>query len=1081
MDKVKINLLGSFSVILAEQPITQFRSTKAQALLAWLAAHPNVDHSRNQLATLLWGNHPESRAKTNLRIELSGLKKRLNAHPALAISRSSVRFHSQHAVVDLLQFQAALNTEPKTAVSLQNAVNMPQGSLLAGLQIEDAPDFEDWRLLTQERLHQQQMNALDWLTQHFTAHEQWQTLIETAQQQLTLEPWHEPAHRALLRGLVGLGQLSQAKAAYARCCQVLKEELGIEPSAATETLWRELQRAGHATVGVHNLPLALPPLFGRQQELAHLNTLLATREARLITLLGQGGSGKTRLALAAAHAQKAAFADGVWFVPLAGVDRLTAVIPTIADALNIRLLGESNPATQLQTRLRQKELLLILDNLEHLPEELADVVATLLQNTERLHIMTTSRRPLRLRVETRLPLGSLQPDAAHQLFIAQMAQLHPFTIPDEPIIERICALVGHLPLGIELAAAQLESRSQREIEQVLASTLATVETEMRDVPARQRSLVAVFESSWILLTPAQQTLLAQLAIFRGEFGFAEAEAVLGPVTRSALTALVQHSLLQTHDDRYLLHPVIQRLAADKLYQLPLFEQVATQHAATFLSEAETLLPLWTGLEFETAVLRSRQLFDNLSAAWEHALHAHSLTPQQINAMRALYRFRGLYHAGIALFANACQLASNQPKPIQGWLLAALAWFQVHLRQNEAAGNTIEAALALADQQSDLSLRLDCLLTQQIWHTQQDQYQVSVDLGETIVAAAQQNKRPTIQAAAQLDAGFAKLVLGAATEAEQFLREAEQIYRNHNHLFGEITAKRNLGIALMLQSRFEQAKEVLNEGLTLAKQRQDQEREIFVISILGVVHNGSGDFGAAVSLFQQQLAFERGVGVVANIASALANLAVNYLNLGQYEKALALYLEARPLMESESRANLSALLSGLSYIYLEQGEYEQTAVCLAEAIALAKESGMKLFESDCLYREGELFLARQQYAQSAAAFAQSTALREALNHGPRVAQSQLGLAHATLLQGDTQKAKQLVTETLTTGAWRQEARPHQLAFRAYEILSNAGDTGATELLHEAKTLLKTRAEAISNPLHRHSFLHNVGIHKRIQAA
>ncbi|MEM8857623.1 MAG: tetratricopeptide repeat protein [Chloroflexota bacterium] len=1081
MNVLNINLLGSFNVSVNGQLITQFRSTKAQALLAWLAAHPDIDHSRTLLATLLWGNLPDSRAKTNLRIELSGLKKRLDSHPALKIERSSVRFESRHAVTDLQQFQEAFQELPKTISSVGKALNAIQGELLAGLQVDDAPDFEDWRLLTREQLHQQQMQALDWLANRYSAEENWEQAVVVAQQQLALESWHEPAHCLLMRGLVGLGQMGNARWAFERCCQVLEQELSIKPSAETQTLWRELQRGEQPSVGLHNLPLALPPLFGRQEELTYLNGLLENREARLITLLGQGGSGKTRLALAVAHEQKANFADGVWFVSLAGINLLTAVIPTIADALNMRLAGEADPAGQLEAWLRRKELLLILDNVEHLPDEVANVVALLLKNSERLVILVTSRRPLRLRVENRVPVGSLQPGPAHDLFVSQMQQLNPFSQPNQTIIEQICALLGYLPLGIELAAAQLEHRLLSEIATVLSQTLSTIETSLIDVPDRQRNLVAVFESSWVLLNSRQQMLLAKLSIFRGTFGIAEATDVLGDVTQKHIEELQQQSLLQKQEDRYSLHPVVQQLASEKLRLQTYFGQVANQHSAIYLNKSQALFPLWRGIDYETAVIESRQFIDNLTAAWEHALATSSVTIDQIQAVRALYRFRGLYHVGVGLFESACHSPAAQDQLIHGWLLAALSWFQVQLRQNDLAKDSLAAGLEIAKNEAYQDLWLDLQLSKQILLTQSDQYQASVELGEKIVAATSHPELSVQRAAARLDAGFAKLVLGAAPEAEKFFVEAEKVYSEQGDLFGEITAKRNLGISLMLQSRHDEAKVVLNDGIALAQQRQDREREIFVMAILGLIHNATGDFGAAVPLYEQQLAYERMVGVTANIAAAMANLAINNLSLGQHEKALNLYLEARPLMEHDSRANFSALLTGLAQVHFQREEYEQVAHYLDEGLAVGRESGLKMVEGDCLYLQGDLNLIHKRYDEAIEAYQQSIRVREELKHGPRIARARIGLARATLLQGDNETAKRLVIETMAEDVWRQAAQSHHIAFRAFEVLAAVGDAGADEMLREAKKILAKRAAAISDPVYQHSFLQNVAIHKRIEAA
>ncbi len=225
-EMLEIQLLGGFAVRLNEHSIRSFRSAKSRALLAYLAAQPDQAHSRATLATLLWGDLPDASAKTNLRIELSNLKKILADHPALDISRQSVCFVSALANIDVYAFQSAvtaflaLPVEAQTAhlPRLAAAIDGYRGEFLAGLQVNDAIEFEDWQLITREQLHEQMMTALNTLQQRYAEQGLWADLAVAARRQLALVPWTESAHRNLIQALAAQGEL---QAALARIRKVL--------------------------------------------------------------------------------------------------------------------------------------------------------------------------------------------------------------------------------------------------------------------------------------------------------------------------------------------------------------------------------------------------------------------------------------------------------------------------------------------------------------------------------------------------------------------------------------------------------------------------------------------------------------------------------------------------------------------------------------------------------------------------------------------------------------------------------------------------------------------------------------------
>ena len=336
---------------------------------------------------------------------------------------------------------------------------------------------------------------------------------------------------------------------------------------------REEPADGHAALAPATLPLSLTPFVGRTAELAALSALLQNGEIRLLTLMGAGGMGKTRLAQEVGQRNQIYFADGVYFVPLAPLTHATELAPAIAAALNLPRQG-SEPHQLLRERLQSKQILLILDNFEHLlPTALAqatgkadpaalDLVRELLQQSPHLQILTTSRERLNLQGERLytveglpLPTPAITPadatnaetsSAAIDLFVQSARRVNSdfaVTATNLPALQQLCRLVQGMPLGLEMTAAWVDQLTLAEIAAEMNKSLDFLTLTEHDVPERQRSLRAVFAWSWRLLSPAEQRILRRLAIFRGGFSRAAAEQVTGAALRE-LSTLVHKSLIQ---------------------------------------------------------------------------------------------------------------------------------------------------------------------------------------------------------------------------------------------------------------------------------------------------------------------------------------------------------------------------------------------------------------------------------------------------------------------------------------------------------------------------------------------------------
>ena len=378
-------LLGPFQVTLGGKPATGLESNKIRALLAYLTVEADRPHRRDALATLFWPDRGDTVARTNLRNALSNLRRAIEdphaPEPFLLVSRDTIQFNvASDQWVDVADFGACVaagddkaggpHDGRPTPERLERAVALYRGGFLEGFSLRGCLAFDDWSLVVRERLHRQALTALTRLAQHCEQQGDTMRALEATRRQVEMEPWQEPAYRQLMRLLALDGQRAEALAQYERCRRILREELGVEPEPETAALYERIRDGAELpTPGAsppHNLPAQLTPFVGRERELTEIKARLRDPACRLLTLVGPGGSGKTRLALEAAAAQLSDYEDGVFFVSLAPLRSIASIQPAVTTALGLSFYGPGDPRKQLLGYLREKNLLLILDNFEHL-------------------------------------------------------------------------------------------------------------------------------------------------------------------------------------------------------------------------------------------------------------------------------------------------------------------------------------------------------------------------------------------------------------------------------------------------------------------------------------------------------------------------------------------------------------------------------------------------------------------------------------------------------------------------------------------------------------------------------------------
>jgi predicted ATPase/DNA-binding SARP family transcriptional activator len=929
MAQSSVLLLGPFQVQHHATTVMALRRAKAAALLAYLAVEADRPHPRSGLAGLLWPEQPEEQALRNLSQALVQLRQALaDGEDPLLVTRQTVQWRDGAAAVDVHAFLRLAGSD--AMADLEQAAALYRGEFLAGFGLPECEAFEDWLLLTRERLGHQALDVLQRLGEAYLAVGQLTEAVAASRRQLGLDPWREVAYRQLMRALAQSGDRAGALAAYARCQKVLADELDITPDEETRLLAKRIEAGDVPAPGerlvpateptrTHNLPAPLASLVGREDELAHLATL-AQSDTRLVTVVGAGGSGKSRLALAAAWQLRSQFPDGVWWVELAGIgagddppaERAT-VASAVAAALGATLTGRRPLLDELAGVLAERNALLVLDNCEHLPET-ATVARTLLESSLGLCLLTTSRERLGLSGEALLPLEGLavpdegEPDAgaypAVRLFVERAARRTPDWGQGPGEVEaagRFCRLLEGMPLGIELAAHWVGHYAPDEIAAALQTDLDSLAARTHDVPERQRSLRAVFAHSWSLLSEAEQQALTRLSVFRGGVDRAAAQAVAG-IAATTLATLVDKSLLRRVEvGRYGLHELLRQFAAERLDAVAEERaEVQAQHGAYFLSMAEEAAAEYGGSRQVEWLDRVQRDHDNIRAAQEG------------------FGARGDVEMELRLAAATVYF-----------------WF--------IRGYHTEGAERL--------LRT--------------------------LARPEAQHRTAVRARALNAAGYIQWVRGNLPEAHELFAESVGITRavgtQQDLAFGLCY----LGTVLNAAREYHAAESLLEESLAIWDALGNHTHMCLALMFLGDSALGRGDWQRALLASTRSAELCRSTGNISVLPYPLRRL--GYLALLEHdeERATALYFEAMVVnREVGDRQGVAASLVGLAAVAEAREQPEESAVLLGAAEALVKsiESQLLPFDAEEYERVTAIARSRLDAAMFAAAWATGRAMK-----------------------------------------------------------------------------------------------------------
>lgn len=705
------------------------------------------------------------------------------------------------------------------------------------------------------------------------------------------------------------------------------------------------------------VPAALPNpatvLMGREPEMAQIGRLLGQPDCRLLTLFGAGGIGKTRLSIEAARSYQSLFPDGVFFISLSPIRSSDLLISTIAGTVACDFYGPEEPAVQLANHLQDKSVLLVLDNIEHLSAGTA-VLSRLLQRTQSLKMLITSRERLNLQGEWVFEIQGLPVPPAGQtenlehyssvgLFLqcAQRVQTDFNPGPEElAAIAQICRQVDGLPLGIELAAIWVRVLSCAEIAREIAADFNFLSTNLRDIPERHRSLRAVFDHTWSLLSDDEQRVMMYLAAFRGSFRREAAIEVAG-ASLPILSTLVDKCLLRrVATGIYNIHELVRQYATARLKTDPeAYTEAYRRVSDYYLNLLQAQERALRGPQQSQALANLSTEIDNIRLAWDWAVD-HGCLETVAEAARALtwfYELHGWYQEGQDVFAQSAETLSSGNDPrlraIRGQLLASSGFFLTRAGLHEQACTALEDSLGLLREAGKPIPLADALAYLGGFLLRTGDYgRMEAAFSESIALSRAAGYDWNVASCLSTWA-TALLTLGKLDQAVTFFREALGLWRKVGDPRSIAFALTFLGSALHEQGQHQEAHELLHEGLALSKTCGDRYATGASLSNLAAIAYAHGEFDEAESLFNQSAGLFEELGDHWSRAQVLNNLGFITIERGSHEQARSYFLEAlKTAQENQTMPVAVSSLVGLSDLLARQGQSQKALELLAQVSA-----------------------------------------------------------------------------------------------------------------------------------------------------
>lgn len=1012
---LSFNLLGSVQLSKNGKPLLGFRSQKEPAILIYLA-HTGQSHKRDHVAEMLWSNRTTKQALSNLRTALARLQKQVGDSLVLTQRSLTLAPEAQYHVdsVQLLQVLTSIShiSSAEQAASLNAALDSYHGEFLAGFQLRDASYFDEWMLTTREYIHRQVIAAYQKLGQYALTTGDSECGIAIARRWLQIDELDEMAHMLLLRLLIKVGHIHEAMAHYDSYVKQLQTELALEPSPDITAFIKNVQPKRPGTPRIlptirHNLPAVHDQFFGRQAAQQAIHVRLDQAWCRLVTIIGPGGVGKTRLATTIARHRLSYYSDGVWLVELAELDPhdenlSEAIAVEIAAALDLRFSSSAPPDRQLLDYLQHRQVLLVLDNIEHVLEG-SQIILDIVRQCEQVQLLVTSRQSLQLRAEWTITLDGLSypasgsdeaPSEAIELFEARRAQHGDSASKEDMLaIRSICRMVEGLPLAIELAAALTRSATPQAIADRLQHGFDALTTSLRDTPRRHHSLKIVFEMSWRTLAPTLQERLARLGVFRGGFT-AQAAQQIADANAQHLVALCEKSLLAYNKDaeRYSLHPVV-RAHADEMR--PATDKTPQKHSHYYLTQlAQRAEPLQKHSPQDSIAVLEPDI-ENIRLAWHTGL-AQRQIDYLLKALAPLslyYQLRGLSREGEETMHSSINVAAAWDK--RGSALVARAGleqarFQNRLGRYWPAILTIQKTLKLTIQIGDQWAEgmAHVLWAESLWRL--GEYESARNRLNYALRIAHSIEASMIVGWCHHHLGIIDDIQGHYDTALEHLLQACDVWRSLENINILSVSLNSIGLVRYNKGDLPGAQLAMEQALTICKQIDNRHMQALLLNNLSMVVIEQHDYLTAQHYLQLGLELALASGNVTGQGEICANLGRNYHRLGENTLAIEYLEQGLQLAESlGNRSVMASILLNLAQVRREQGDIDDLQPLYNQALYIAQQDNLKRIECEALIGMAELSSTNskqaREYSAQAIALAQSLGNPQLLEQAHALAQ------------------------------------------------------------------------------------------------
>ena len=960
-----LRLFGALEVRHHGQPLPRMRTRKEQWLLALLALRQGRDLDRGWLAGTLWPESTQSQALHNLRRSLSDLRTSLgeDADCLVSLTPGTICLAVSGFDVDVTEFDAAVRRGDPP--SLERAIALYEGPLLQGCT-------EEWVVPERDIRERAYIGALETLAVQAMARGDSTTAAGYLRLAVDVDPLHETAQCALMEALAAGGDHAGVTRAYHAFRLHLHRELNSAPAAETVEFYQRLWTQGRCQVlrptptprragPTHRLPQPLNRLIGRESARKEIIYELST--ARLVTLIGMGGVGKTRLALSTADHVSDAYPHGVWFVDLAVLSDPARVPHTVCRALDVREKAGRPPVETLVEVLQAESRLLVLDNCEHLLDACAALVQTLIENCPRLWVLATSRQSLGIPGERVYPVPALAVPAHYpldkelssrlnevdsiQLFVERARQFSPAFRATPQNLRAIARIVTHLdglPLAIELAAARTSALPPEQMQVRLNESLRLLNRGKRTAAPRHQTLKSAIDWSYNLLSEAERTLLGRLSLFVGGWTLDAVEAVCAGdgldihEVLDLLSLLVEKSLVvyaeRNGEARYDLLVTIRLYGAEKLAERGDAAPTQIRHARYFLALAEEADPFLNHPEQRSWLMVLETEHENLRAALDWFKTDPERTEEGLRmagALRGIWGILGL-REGQKTLTHLLSRNTEAGRPavrVKALLTAGnLAYLQA------------DYAAARAFHEESLTLR-----------TQSgDRVGAAAELGYLGLIAFQQD-----------DFGTARALLQESLATLEGLGDKTGVAR----------LLQNLGSVLHLQGAHVEARTLLECCAAMNRAQGNRGALSITLNTLGLLALEMDDLSRSRTYLEESLTLDAEFGTLGHRLS-LSGLGLLAVKEGEYARAQEL-LEEELTLRRDMRHRQSEAYALYNLARLRHAQNDDESALYRESLSLFQEIGHKLGIAFCL--EGFVRLALNRPERAARLWAGAQAIRE----------------------------------------------------------------------------------------------------------